>query len=117
MRISDWSSDVCSSDLHDDPMRLEQCVEIDIDALISLSALLSRISGRRVWIPARLRQSTQPGRHDEERRRGHPLAPGHQLDKPALAAERRLGAFLGGDRTNTTGGVMLEEDVLGKAGD
>src|SRR3546814_14955846 len=28
MRISDWSSDVCSSDLHDLPARFQRCVEM-----------------------------------------------------------------------------------------
>src|SRR3546814_1504104 len=51
MRISDWSSDVCSSDLIDDPAELEDVLLADVELVADADAgLAGQLGGRQLLV-------------------------------------------------------------------
>src|SRR3546814_667795 len=94
MRISDWSSDVCSSDLHwallRRQMRFGTIALLETSAELTAAAIAIALAwhGAGYWALVVQRQGCRPRRSDAallDRERGHPR---HQ--RRELAAHRRL---------------------------
>src|SRR3546814_10680403 len=95
MRISDWSSDVCSSDLHEpyilDPYATDPA-EIDIDIAVDregtatgIAARPARITAKPVPVPYQHQDEDRP--RDTRQSDSDPLGDAHGISRPARSSK------------------------------